>query len=62
MLIQPIFDGARRVVLVIGRGVDVRRGIDVRRGVYILFRIQLLGRPLELRVDFSGFPEVVACE
>ena len=66
VLVQPIFDGARRVVLVIRRGVDVRRGIDVGRGVYILTTrrlvgVELLRGPLELGVDLAWFPEVVAC-
>jgi hypothetical protein len=66
IFIQPILDGARRVVLVIRRGVDVRRGIDVGRGVYILTTrrlvgVELLRGPLELGVDPAWFPEVVAC-
>ena len=66
IFIQPKFDGARRVVLVIRRGVDVRRGIDVGRGVYILTTrrlvgVELLRGPLELGVDLAWFPEVVAC-
>ena len=66
VLIQPQFDGARRVVLVIRRGVDVRRGIDVGRGVDILTTrrlvgVELLRGPLELGVDLAWFPEVVAC-
>ena len=60
VFIQPVFDGARRVVLV------VRRGVDVGRGVYILTTRRLVGveflrGPLELGVDLAWFPEVVAC-
>jgi len=66
VLVEPVFDGTRRVVLVIRRGVDVRRGIDVGRGVDILTTrrlvgVELLRGPLELGVDLAWFPEVVAC-
>ena len=66
VFIQPVFDGARRVVLVVRRGVDVGRGIDVGRGVYIittrrLVGIEFLRGPFELGVDLAWFPEVVAC-